>query len=273
MGERVGELRRRLTVFVPAYNEVAGLAPTVRGILAAADAALEECEVLIVDDGSSDGTGELADRLAAEDPRVRSIHHRKNLGLRAGYETALRAATLDYFMFVPGDNEVSAVSVRKIFGRVGSADIVIPYHFNTWDRPWYRCVMTFTCTTLLNVLLGNRLKYYQGPNVFPTALARVLPRTTAGFFFLTEMTAHAVYLGYGTSHVGLIHQERDHGKSKALTLTNIKRAIRTILILWWDLRIRRNAVRVPDTVATPRVPMPSGGWSEPVSSLAERVAV
>ncbi len=56
-------MRKRVSVFVPAYNEFAGLEPAVRGILAAADAEIEECEVLIVDDGSTDGTGELADRI------------------------------------------------------------------------------------------------------------------------------------------------------------------------------------------------------------------
>lgn len=245
-------LRRRVSVFVPAYNEVAGLEPTVRGVLAAIDGELEDGEVIIVNDGSRDGTGELADRLGREDSRIRVIHNPRNLGLSAGYERALAHATMDYFTFVPGDNEMSPQSVRNILAMVGRADIIIPYHQNAWDRPLFRRLMTFVSTTMLNVLLGNRIKYYQGPNVYPTPLARALPRTTGGFFGLAEMTAHALKLGYSVVHVGLIHQERGHGRSKAVSVRNILRALSTILKLWWTLRVKGDVVSLPTGVPPPR---------------------
>ena len=273
MEKRAPVLRRRLSVVVPAFNEEAGLEPTVRGVLIAAEAELEDCEIWIVNDGSTDRTGEIADRLSREDSRVRVIHQPRNLGLGAGYAAALERATLDYFTFVPGDNEMHPISFRRIFSKVGTADVVLPYHYNVWDRPWYRRLLTFGCTTLLNVLLGNRLKYYQGPNVYPTTLARVLPRTAGGFFFLTEMTAQAVHLGYGVVHVGLIHQEREHGKSKALSLKNVRRAIVTILKLWWDLTLMRKPITVPTHVAPPRERVERRAWSSIVPESSEKVAV
>lgn len=261
--------RRRVSVFIPAFNEAEGIEPAVRGVLAAADV-VEECEVLLVDDGSTDATGTIADRLAREDARVRVIHHPKNLGLRAAYESAVNAARMEYFTFVPGDNEMNPDSVRVILSRTGSADLIVPYHYNVWDRPWHRCLMTFVCTKLLNLLLGNRLKYYQGPNVYPTALARVLPRRSQGFFFLAEMTAYAVRMGYEVVHVGLIHQEREHGTSKAVTLKNIRRAIGTILRLWWEIRIQRKRIQLPEAVPPPRSRV--DGWRI-VPKESERMAI
>ena len=130
--------------------------------------------------------------------------------------------------------------------------MVIPYHQNPGARPWYRRLMTFTCTTTLNLLLGNRIKYYQGPNAYPTALVRVLPRKgVGGFFFLAEMTAHALHFGYSTVHVGLVHQEREHGTSKALSLRNILHAFRTIIRLWWTLSVRGASVTLPAGVPPP----------------------
>ena len=76
------ETRRRVSVFLPAYNEVDNLERSVGDIVWAADQVLTEYEVLIIDDGSIDGTAALADRLAGENPRIRAAptvgYHRKS---------------------------------------------------------------------------------------------------------------------------------------------------------------------------------------------------
>ena len=75
---------RSLTVFVPAYNEVENLAPTVETIMRALSVSVEDYEVIVVDDGSTDGTDEVADALAARYPEVRVIHNPRNMGLGYG---------------------------------------------------------------------------------------------------------------------------------------------------------------------------------------------
>lgn len=230
---------RSVSVFLPAFNEAGNLEGAVRDIVAAGAAELDDYEILIVDDGSTDGTGELADRLARELPRVRVLHQPLNLGLPAGFRRALAEARLPYVGFLPGDREVSADSVRAIFRAVGSADVVVPYHGNSRARAWHRRVLTWGSTRLMNAAFGLRLRYYQGPCVYPTGLARELPHACRGFFFLAEMLVHAVRAGHSYVEVPLIHQERAHGRSKAVSLTNIARAVRTIAGLWWSIRIRK----------------------------------
>jgi len=225
-----------ITVFVPAYNEVANLQGAVEDVLAAVTG-LRDYEVIIVDDGSTDGTGDLADRLARTRPGVRVIHQPTNLGLAVGYKTALAAARMPFFTFVPGDREVSAESIRRILSAVGSADIVVPYHANPGARPWYRRLLTRGSTALMNLLFGQELRYYQGPCVYATVLARSLPTTTRGFFFLAEMLIQALRRGCSFVEVGLVHQERAHGRSKAVTLGNAARALTTVARLWWRLRL------------------------------------
>jgi dolichol-phosphate mannosyltransferase len=226
---------------VPAYNEVGNLEAAVRDVVAAA-ADLDEYEVLVVDDGSTDGTGELADRLARELPGVRAIHHDRNRGFAATYRTGLEHARLAYYTFVPGDNEVTRDSIRDIFASVGRAEIVVPYHGTPWARTWDRRILTWVCTNQINLLMGRRLRYYQGPAVYPTALARSLPITTSGFFFATEMLIHALAAGYTWVEVPLRHQERTYGTSKAVGLGKVIGAELTILRLWWNVRIRRRGI-------------------------------
>lgn len=233
---------RQLTVFVPAYNEERNLEGAVRDVIQAAEAQLDDYEILIVDDGSTDGTGNLADRLAREDPRIKVIHHPGNRGFAAGYQTALARATLRYFTFVPGDGEMGAGSIGKIFGAVGSTDIVVPYRENAWDRPLYRTVISESFTRVMNLLFNLRLRYYQGPAVYPTELARALPTTTRGFCFATEMLVRAIKSGYCYVQVGFHHQERAHGKSKAVSVRNVLATLKTMAVLWWDIYVRRKRV-------------------------------
>jgi dolichol-phosphate mannosyltransferase len=239
------ELERSLSVVVPAYNEAENLEGAVRDALDAARAFVDY-EVIVVNDGSADGTGEVADRLATElAPHVRAIHHPVNRGFAESYQTGLAHASMAYFTFVPGDHEVLRESVDAIFGAVGAADLVVPYHGTPWNRAWHRRVLTFVCTTEINLLFGRRLNYYQGPTVYPTALARALPITTHGFFFCTEMLLNALAMGYSYVQVPLIHKERAYGRSKAVKLANIVNAELTILKLWWNLRIRKGAAPRP----------------------------
>jgi glycosyltransferase involved in cell wall biosynthesis len=241
-------LGRSVSVFIPAYNEERNLEGAVRDVLDACRD-FEDYEVLIVDDGSTDGTGAVADRLAQVHPRVRVLHHAQNRGFGAAYGTALAEARMAYFTFVPGDHEVAPESVKAIFNAVGRADIVVPYHGTPWKRPFFRRGLTWIATTQVNVLFGWRLKYYQGPAVYPTELARLLPRTVSGFYFATEMLVHALAAGYSWVEVGLIHQERSYGRSKAVAWSNAVNAQWTIVRLWWDIRVRRQS-KVP-SVARP----------------------
>ena len=235
---------RTLSVVVPAYNEMGNLENAVKDVVHALRT-FDDFEVIIVNDGSQDSTGEVADRLAATIDRIRVIHHEGNRGFSASYQTGLANARMAYFTFVPGDHEVALESVEGIFDAVGRADLVVPYHGTPWNRAWHRRVLTWICTTQLNVLFSRHLHYYQGPTVYPTALARVLPNHTSGFFFATEMLVNALLMGYSWIEVPLTHHERTYGRSKAVKTSNIVNAQLTILRLWWNLRIRGRTVSRP----------------------------
>jgi len=242
------QLAHTISVVVPAYNEMGNLEDAVRDVVHALRT-FDDFEVIIVNDGSQDGTGELADRLATTMDRVRVVHHEQNRGFSASYQTGLANARMAYFTFVPGDHEVASESVEEIFNAVGKADLVVPYHGTPWNRAWHRRVLTWICTTQLNILFSRKLQYFQGPAVYPTALARVLPINTTGFFFATEMLVNALLMGYSYVEVPLTHHERTYGQSKAVKTSNIINAQFTILRLWWNLRIRGRVASRPGSAA------------------------
>jgi glycosyltransferase involved in cell wall biosynthesis len=231
----------RVSVFVPAYNEAANLEGALRDIVAAA-AVLADYEVIVVNDGSRDETGQLAECLAQENRRIRVVHQPRNLGIAAAYERALEEAKLEYFSFLPGDGEIAPESIRDIFAAVGTADIVAPYHGNSRARQRHRRMLTWISTSLVNALFGLRMRYFQGPCIYQTSLARRLPKTAGGFYFLTEMLVHAVRARHTYVEVPLTHQDRSHGRSNAVSARNVLKALRAIAILWWAIHIRKESI-------------------------------
>jgi dolichol-phosphate mannosyltransferase len=235
-------MNRSLSILMLAFNERGNLAGALRDIQDAATV-LDDYEIIIVDDGSTDGTGPLADRLAARHPDVRAYHHAANRGLRAGYETGLEAARMPYVVWLPADREIEQRSLLGIFEQLGEADIVAPYHGTPERRPWPRRLLTWISTTEINVLLGRRLRYWQGPAVYPTHLARALPRTVPGFFFCAEMLACAMSLGLSYVEVPLEHRERTYGVSKAVSWRRIRDAEIAVLGFFWRFRVCGEARR------------------------------
>lgn len=231
-------MTRSLSIIVPAFNEAGNLGQALKEISAAAIFCVERHEIIIVDDGSTDGTAEIADSLAEIMPAVRVIHHPKNLGLRAAYESGLAVAAMGYVVWFPSDCEMAYASIKAILTAVDTTDLVIPYHGTPERRTWIRRLLTWGSTTQLNWLLGHSLHYFQGTVVYPTELARRLPRTEAGFFVMAEQLAHALDAGLTYTEVPLEHVERTSGVSKAVSWAAIWRAQKLILRLWWRLRVQ-----------------------------------
>lgn len=235
-------IERRISVFLPAYNEEGNLERSVADIVWAAERVTSAYEILIINDGSTDRTGELAERLSRENPRIRAVHQPQSMGIAPAYQRALDEAKLDHFSFLAADGEIARDSVRDIFAAVGRADIVAPYHQNPRARQLHRRFLTWASTELVNVLFGLRMHYYQGPCIYPVALARSLPKTAGGFYFLTQMLIHALHAGYSYVEVGLTHVDRTHGRSKAVSIKNILKALRAIGQTWWTIHVRRDLV-------------------------------
>jgi|GEM_PF-380453 len=229
---------RSLTVFVPAYNEVENLASTVETIMRALSVSVEDYEVIVVDDGSTDGTYEVADALAARFAEVRVIHNPRNMGLGYGWMRAIEAATKSSFIFVPGDDTWPYRSVLELFGNLGKADVVTSFTTNPGVRSPVRRVLSSIYTTGLNALFGLDMRYYHGLTIYPVEFLRVHPITTYGFASMAEALLRAIHEGLSFIEVACVIEERAHGRSKALTAKNLGSIGMTVARLFVDLRLR-----------------------------------
>ncbi len=116
-----------LSIVVPAYNEEALLAGTVGHLLETAPRCVEEVEIVIVDDGSADATGRLADELAQAHDNVVTIHQPRNRGFGETVRTGFMRATKDYVMVCPADYHFTEEEFDIYLVLMRHADIVIGY--------------------------------------------------------------------------------------------------------------------------------------------------
>ena len=128
-----------LSIVVPAYNEAGNILGTLQNIASAMSKLTLLHEILVIDDGSSDGTGNLVTAHARRFPGVRLITNDRNRGFGWTYRRGVEAAALDHIVMVHGDNAWGADTLQEFFRHVGEADIVIGYTRSMWrSRSWTR---------------------------------------------------------------------------------------------------------------------------------------
>lgn len=219
---------------VPALNEEANLEPTVRGILKALEGRPNPGRILVFDDGSTDATGALADRLAAADPRVRALHNGRTMGLGYNYFHGLELASEDYVMMVPGDNEIPETAIQILLDQLGKADLIVPYLTGSEARPWGRRLVSRAFVMTLNLLFGLSLKYYNGPCLLKRALVLSVPVRTEGFAYMAAILVTLLGEGHSYVEVAIPLQFRSHGSSKAVRWKNIASVLGTL----WRLLVQ-----------------------------------
>lgn len=216
-------------VIVPTYNEVDNLEPAVDAIRAAAPGV----HILVVDDTSPDGTGELADRLAAADPRISVLHHGARNGLGAaylaGFDVAL-AAGFDILIEMDADGSHPADVLPAMIARLGSDDPAAPDHADLVigsrrvpgggfvDWPAARRLLSRAGNLYARLALGIHVmdatagfRAYRADVLRSLDLAGVESR---GYCFQIDMTLRVLDAGYRVAEVPIVFTDRQRGVSK-----------------------------------------------------------
>ena len=175
----------------------------------------EGVELILVDDGSSDSTGEIMEKISAVNQKIKTIRNKKNLGLGGAWKRGVDFAQCDYVMMVAGDNIMPAIDIATIISRVGDADIVLPYLKNKKLRSLGRRFGSWGFKTLINILFGLRIKYYQGVLPRRNLLSKIKVETDS-YAFPAEVTIKLIRLGCTFVEVGINHTPSHEKTSVAL---------------------------------------------------------
>ena len=236
---RLTERRSRPTevlVVLPTYNEKENLEHVVTGVRHLGH------DVLIVDDASPDGTGELADRLAAEDDGVRVLHRERKLGIGSAYEDAFRIGLdegTSLFVEMDADGSHRSQDLDAIIDAArGSGGLAVGSRYMRGGKivgwPAHRYLLSLGanvyCRTLLRLQVRDCTSGFRCYTRDLLATIKLDDVVSQGYSFQIEMVHRTVRIGYPVVEVPIIFEDRVAGASK-VSQGEIRRALWTVLRL------------------------------------------
>ena len=225
-----------LSYFFPAHNEEANLRGLVEEALATLPSFAEAFEVVIVDDGSRDATPQIADELAAADPRVRAVHHPRNLGYGAALRTGFRAARHDLIAFTDGDRQFRVADIGRLTARYaeGGADAVVGFRIKRAD-PLIRTLYATAYRLANRIFFGLRVTDVDcACKLLRREALRGINVESGGAFFSAELLIKLRASGRAVVEVGVSHYARTAGSPTGAKPRVVLRAMRD----FWLLRLR-----------------------------------
>ena len=228
----------RLSYFFPAHNEEANIEALVAEALDALPTLAETFEIIAVDDGSKDRTGDIADRLAAEHPDiVRAVHLRPNRGyggaLRAGFE----ASRYELLAFTDGDRQFRVADIGRLTARMAQGDnpdVVVGYRIKRAD-PLVRVLYARTYKLANRIFFGLRVTDVDcACKLFQRAALEGVRVESGGAFFSAELLNRIRQAGRSIAEVGVPHYARVAGSPTGAKPAVIWRAVKD----FWLLRLR-----------------------------------
>ena len=237
MASAVPSAPRSICVAIMCYNEAPSLERVVGEIRAELMRLEAEHEIVIIDDGSTDGSREIAERLAREVPGVRVVRHPVNRGLGAVYRQAFLCGTKELATAFPADGQFEPAILGQFMRRFDDADMVlgyIPEFRKNRSRP--ARAFSWAERTLYKILFGA-FPDFQGIMMFRRARVDTVPLTSTGRGWMIQMELILRFLKKGyrvvSEPTGL--RARMSGSSKVMNLRSILSNLRQVFELRWHL--------------------------------------
>jgi glycosyltransferase involved in cell wall biosynthesis len=224
-----GAERESLCVIIPCLNEEPIVRRTVEEVLDHGHALPMSLEVLVIDDGSTDGTRAVMQELCAEDPRVRMIAHDQNRGLgrcvTEAYDTIEDGTWVTVF---PGDSEfVFAESIDNLLAARHGHDVVLGYLYNSVVRKLGRRVASTTFLKLTKTLYGFRWRALNGMKLYKVEAFKGVHMVSGGHAYVAELLAKAQLRcpELRITEAPFISRGRSVGNSHAIKPSSVFRAV------------------------------------------------
>lgn len=230
--------RPRLSLVFPVFDEEENLGPLLDGVLRLAPQLASSFEIILVDDGSRDGSFQLIESRRREHSSLRLVQHPANRGYGAALRSGLKAARGELVFFSDADLQFDLGELATLLERVERVDIVAGYRAPRRD-PWRRRAIARLWGLLIRALFGLHVRDIDCAfKIFRRVVIDTLPIASIGAFVNTEILVRAQQAGFRIQEVPVSHRPRHAGRAKGARLRVILRALAELLLLYRELRPR-----------------------------------
>jgi glycosyltransferase involved in cell wall biosynthesis len=215
-----------LSVFFPAYNEEDNIKATVLKAIPVLNQVAKKWEILVIDDGSQDKTGQIVKELGKKYKNVKLIKHQKNKGYGAALKTGLYNVKYDLIAFTDSDGQFDFREIKKFIPKLKKADLVIGYRKKRTDN-YLRRFFAFLLRTWNIVLFGLNVKDVDcGFKVFKKKVINTIGRLkTESAITETEFIVRSKVNNFKIKEVGVNHHSRKKGEQTGGKLKIISKAL------------------------------------------------
>ena len=220
----------KLSFILPCYNEENNILPSFNSILKSIKISkIKNFEIIFVDDGSNDNSKEVINKIILSFRKkiyFNKVFLKKNKGLGGAFRAGVKKCKGTHIIFVPTDNSHPAKGLSEIFSSFDNEkrnQILISFVKNKNARSLIRRIISNTYTIILNIIFLNKVKYFNGLNIYPIKILKANLNKTNGFAFQTEIILMALKKRTKYYSVGTTISERQKGATRAFKLENIFR--------------------------------------------------
>ncbi len=222
---------------IPCYDEELAIEGVVRAVVDVAGAMGDAFEVLVVDDGSADGSAAVVGRLATADARIRVLSHPGNRGYGAALRTGFAAASFAHTVLLDGDGQLDPADLPRLAPFLSDADLVAGYREGRADPPLRRALGA-TWTAIARRVLGTTVRDLNCAfKIMPTAWLQGVTLTSDGATISAEVMAAAARDGLRIAEAPVRHAAREAGVPTGAHPRVIARAVAELMVLGVRLRM------------------------------------
>jgi len=227
-----------ISAFFPAYNDADSIAKIVRSTASILPRLAKDYEVVVVNDGSTDSTGEVLRRLAAEYPFLKVIEHRVNRGYGAALISGFANCSKDLIFYTDGDGQYDVEELAGLMKEFSeNTDLVNGYKISRSD-PLHRVIVGGIYQRLMRFLFQLRIRDVDCDfRLFRRSLLADLPLTFDSGVICVEMMKKFESSGCRIVEVPVHHYRRSHGSSEFFTFKHLRRIFAQLFAAWYKLML------------------------------------
>ena len=233
-----------LSIFFPAYNDAGTIASLAIIAHMTARKITDDYEVIVIDDGSPDHTGELLDEMARQFAWLRVVHHDKNRGYGGALRTGFLSATKQLVFYTDGDAQYDPRELLKLYEAFSErVDFVNGYKIGRSD-PFHRVVIGRVYHSFVRTVFGLRLRDVDCDfRLMRRGVFDKVRLTRDSGVICVELMKKVQDHGFRIAEVPVRHYHRTYGKSQFFNLRRVLRTLSDLLRLWLELVVRREHLK------------------------------
>jgi len=227
-----------LSVIMPALNEEKNIEKAVTDTINALKKHAINGEIIIVNDGSTDNTANIAQELSQKFDNIKIITHKFPQGIGSSVWEGFNSSQKDIVVMFPADNENDPDDALRFFDLMDNVDILVPFIHNIEVRDKTRRLISAIYNFIINMTFGIKLNYHNGTTLYRRAILNDIELSNFGFFYQAEMLIKLIRKGYLFAEVPNYLGQRASGESKALTWKSFLQIIKGYLNLAYTIHIK-----------------------------------